>query len=284
NDFNIMISIDGPQDITDRYRIDRTGKGTFHVIMQNLAFLREYNIDYYSRKVSISSVLAPPFDTIDDILDFFANDKTLTEIRADGRIRASYVNTKETSFIEDFHLDGSMTESKQVSYKFIERLKKSILSHDLSKLTIEKKSIFSLLNNLTKRPINQLYDEVPPMGSCHIGMRRLFVRTDGNFYICEKGGHDYKIGDIAMGFDYEKIAGYYRKLEEVLEDCRDCWALIHCERCWVQLGDLGQFTGKKKEEFCSSSKETIETAFKLYTELLRTDPDSLKVFEDVTIV
>ena len=283
NNFYLMISIDGPEQINDRYRIFRkNGMGTYRTIMKNLEFLRNYNIDYYSQNVSISSVLAPPFDDVDETLNFFSKDKTLSEINARGRIRSNLVDTRGTTFIEDFDLEESIMELKSVNNKFLQRLKKAILGDHMERLTIEKGNpIYMILQNLAKKPIKRLRDFVQPLSACHIGLRRIFVRTNGDFYICERSGDDYKIGCIDTGFDFEKITGYYRKFEEALEDCRNCWAVTHCERCWAQVGNPDEFTGKKKEGFCSYNKQMIETAFKTYTELLRKDPDCFKVFKDV---
>ena len=114
-------------------------------------------------------------------------------------------------------------------------------------------------------------------------MKRVFVNTSGDFFICERAGYDYKIGCIDHGFDYERIAYYYRKLDEVLESCKDCWAINLCERCWAAIGNLDEFKGKEKEKFCTMNKKIIEKAFKVYVQLLREDPDCLKVFKDVII-
>jgi uncharacterized protein len=281
NDFSVLVSLDGPQKINDRYRRFKNGKGTFNRIMKNLEFLKAYNRDYFSRKVSITSVLAPPFETIDEILDFFSKSKTLSKIK--NKIRSSLVSTRGTSFLKDFGLEEFTNEFPTIEERFIERLKKAILENNLNHLTIEKKQIYSILYSLARRPIDRLYDHVYPLGACHIGLRRVFVKTTGDFYICEKGEKDYKIGCIEDGFDFERIAYYYRKFEEVLEDCKDCWAINHCERCWASIGNLEEFTGNKKEQFCSYSKKIIEKAFKVYTQLLRENPDSLKVFKDVII-
>jgi uncharacterized protein len=155
-----------------------------------------------------------------------------------------------------------------------------ILARDLSNLTIEKSTIHSILKNLARKPIKRLHEHSQPLGACHIGLRRVFVRTNGDFYVCERSGDDYKIGSVDTGFDYETIAGYYRKLEEVLADCRNCWAISYCDRCWAVMGDIYKFIGEEKEKFCSYQKTLIEKAFKAYTELLREDPDCLKVLKD----
>jgi hypothetical protein len=47
------------------------------------------------------------------------------------------------------------------------------------------------------------------------------------------------------------------------------------------MGNLDEFHGTKKEEFCSFNKGMIETAFKLYVELLQKDPDCLKILGSV---
>jgi uncharacterized protein len=281
NDIELMVSIDGPKEINDRYRRFKNGKGTFNRIMKNLLFLKQYNAGYYSRNVSISSVLSPPFDKIDEIINFFSTDQTIHDIKS--KINSRLVDTKGTSFIKDFGLDESYKEYSNISEKLVERLKRSILDNNLDNLTIEKKRVYTILYNLAMRTIKGLYNHVHPLGACHIGLRRLFVSTSGDFYICERGERDYNIGCIDEGFDYEKIAYYYRKFDEVLEDCRYCWALNHCERCWAVIGNLEEFTGKRKEQFCSYSKKIIEKAFKVYTQLLREKPDCLKVFKDVLI-
>ena len=281
NDFFVTVSLDGPQQINDRYRRFKNGKGTFKRIMRALKFIKDNNKDYYSSRINISSVLSPPFDKIDEILDFFSTDITLNDIN--GEIISNLVDTSDTSFIEDFNLEESFKEYPGVYNKFIERLKKAILRNDLASLTIEKKQIFSILYNLSRRQKRKLYDCVTPLGACHIGMRRVFVTTNGDFHICERAGYDYKIGCVKKGFDYERIAYYYRKLDEVLEDCKNCWAINLCDRCWAVIGNLDEFKGEEKEKFCNMNKKIIEKAFKLYVQLLRENPNCLKVFKDVKI-
>jgi len=281
HDFSLNISLDGPQHVHDRYRLTSDGQGTFQTIKKNLQFLKEQNPDYFARRVSISCVLAPPYDRIDDTLDFFSKEEIFKDIRKKKRIKPGLVNTWNSSFMEDYGLEECLKkELPLVGEKFRKRLKTAILSQDLSTLTIERRQIDAVLNNLAFRPIRRLYDHMMPLGACHIGLNRLFVRTNGDFYVCERSGSDYKIGHINTGLDYEQISYYYRKMEEVLEACTNCWAISHCERCWVQMGNLEEFKGQKKEAFCTSKKNTIELAFGVYVDILREDPDCLKILAE----
>jgi uncharacterized protein len=44
--FMVGISIDGPQEIHDRYRLDRAGKGTFDQVMRGLRLLQKHKVEY----------------------------------------------------------------------------------------------------------------------------------------------------------------------------------------------------------------------------------------------
>lgn len=280
NNFFLNVSLDGPEDIHDRYRLCKDGTSSFQVIVKNLRFIRENNLEYYSENVAIKCVLAPPFDQIEKIIEFFSTEELFKEPRLSGKIKASGLNPAGTDFIDELKLYESAKQTGNVYELFDNRFKDAILAGDLSHTTIERKFFESVLYNIARRPFNRLYPHMQPPGACHIGLGRVFVKTNGDFHICERSGDDYKIGHIDTGLDFDQIAYYYRKLEEVLEDCRDCWAICHYERCWIRLGNLEEFKGEKKEQFCQSQKRFIEKAFKLYVSLLKEDPDCLKVLND----
>lgn len=46
NNFLIGISIDGPQEIHDSYRVDKKGQGTFGKVMRGLRLLQKYDVEY----------------------------------------------------------------------------------------------------------------------------------------------------------------------------------------------------------------------------------------------
>jgi len=46
NDFFIGVSLDGPQDIHDRYRKDRHGNGTFERVMQGVRLLQKHGVEF----------------------------------------------------------------------------------------------------------------------------------------------------------------------------------------------------------------------------------------------
>ena len=46
NDFLIGISIDGPRELHDSYRVDKRGQGTFDRVMRGLRLLQKHGVDY----------------------------------------------------------------------------------------------------------------------------------------------------------------------------------------------------------------------------------------------
>ena len=71
NEFFIGISLDGPQSVHDRYRIDLGGKGTHAHVIQNIGLLYDEYPNYVKNFVGINSVCAPPLNlkVIDDYVD-----------------------------------------------------------------------------------------------------------------------------------------------------------------------------------------------------------------------
>ena len=46
NSFLVGISLDGPQEIHDTFRVDKKGQGTFDRVMQGLRLLQKYGVEY----------------------------------------------------------------------------------------------------------------------------------------------------------------------------------------------------------------------------------------------
>jgi uncharacterized protein len=280
NDFSVLVSIDGPETINDRYRLLKNGEGTFKQIMQNLEYIKQCDSTYFKNRIGISCVMAPPYDNITDTLDFFSTNEILKPIR--HQLRSSAVNDGGTNFYEDHGL----TEShglEALGKIFGNRLRQALLNRNLECLTMEKKMLYNILHNLARRPINRPYEYIQPFGNCHIGLRRLFVGINGIFNICERVSDEYRIGSAQSGFDYKKIADYYKKLDLIMQDCTDCFAMNHCERCWATIGYLERFEKENKDRYCSLNRNMVEKALKFYTQMLREDPDCMESFGEVEI-
>jgi len=71
-------------------------------------------------------------------------------------------------------------------------------------------------------------------GPCMPGVKRLFVRTDGALFPCERVNETldfFKIGTIEDGIDIDKVLGLLNIGKLTSDECKSCWALRQCSLC-----------------------------------------------------
>lgn len=107
-DFKVSVSIDGPDFINDRNRVNRKGDGTFKKVIEGVNFLKKNNIDF-----SVISVITDfTLDYADEFYSFF---KSLNPLSVG-------LNVEE---IENFNIKSSLFNSERIliRYKdFIDKL------------------------------------------------------------------------------------------------------------------------------------------------------------------
>lgn len=69
NHFLVGISIDGPQDLHDRYRVDRGGRPTFDRVMQGLNLLKKHCVEFNTLTVVHRELAHHPLRVYDFLLD-----------------------------------------------------------------------------------------------------------------------------------------------------------------------------------------------------------------------
>ena len=96
NNFTLLVSLDGSEDIQNKYRVFKNGKGTFDCVMKNLKAMKEIHPEYYAQKVRLSIVLTPDLD-FEQLNEFISN----PDIEPSG-VSISYVNDRFTTFFDQF--------------------------------------------------------------------------------------------------------------------------------------------------------------------------------------
>ena len=59
---HLAVSLDGPEKIHNRYRVFKSGKGSYKKVMENLEKFRNYNKEYYNNHIVFNVVLSPPIE------------------------------------------------------------------------------------------------------------------------------------------------------------------------------------------------------------------------------
>jgi uncharacterized protein len=258
NNFNIYISLDGDQDLHDRYRVDRSGKGTFARIFNHIQFIKRSYPDYYKKHVHFLVTLSPPYH-------LEKNFEIFRRLREDiNIIRFSHVDATDTTFFDQFDMQSERKVLKeQVSYffgKYIEALPQpdDILDFFFGK-ELEK------FDDRECFPLNM--EQIHPNGACLPGQDRLFITVDGFLGMCEKVNENLIIGNVYEGFDFvsiKKILSQYEKITQQV--CKDCFAYRLCSSCFLSALEGTQLTEKRKRSFCQSKIKQIKSMLENYVQ------------------
>lgn len=257
NNIELTISIDGPSDIHNanrRYAFD--GSGSFDTIMKNLKYMKECELEYYTKKVQFNSVVANPKNW-EQILDFFH----LNELFLHNPVN---LNNVSDNYLKESYQDDHTKKINSEKFKF-EILMSAILKKEssyfgaLSDDAMRLKKLFS--------PMEPLLAQMHHLGPCMPGYRRLFIDINGNFRVCEKASEKSPhmvIGDIVNGFNFGAISKLLNIGKLTESECLNCPLIRSCKICAVSIDSVDKLSIEKKKRICKFNKNKFLTDMKDY--------------------
>ncbi|MFQ6119305.1 MAG: radical SAM protein [Methanosarcinales archaeon] len=281
NDISITISLDGPKNIHDRYRVFRNGKGTFDIIIKNIERIKKYNCNYFKNNISFNVVMSPPYN-IKDILSFFYRNRLFEEIG--DKFQFNSVDPYETTFFKDFNLEIYLRNFYKEVNKLRKNYKNSLIAGNYKDLTIEKKLFDENFYQIEYRPMEFLGKLYAPQGACIPGQRRLFIDINGRFFICERVGRNFEIGDVYNGFDYRKIYDFYERYKDFFKSCKYCWALRLCLKCFNNIRRGENFDERRRNQMCKIKLNSIKKDLITYCEIREKNPNAFKSFKYIKVM
>lgn len=247
-----MISLDGPQNIHDRFRVFGENRlGSFEIIKENIKRIKIENPDYY-KTLLIHSVVNPDNDLFeldsiknDDILGSIENRFSLVDYTYDDLLSKKKFPKK---YVEDY--EYSMFLARLNHYGLLK-------STDQIPNYILKNS--DLLDQNAERVLKPMFTPASmPSGQCLFGQTKLFMDCDGNFYPCEKVAESeyLKIGDVNNGLDYDKITTLYNTWRLTERECSNCWAFRLCNICIHHCYKNNCVDKERRLSYCEGSQRT----------------------------
>ncbi len=263
NNIRLAVSLDGPKDIHNKFRLDKTGKGTFDVVMKNLNKIKDKNIEFFKKNVGFISVATGGTD-IEKVAKFFTEYfSENVSVKIGG---LSFLPMNETSEFYGFKYSPNYKNEEFLynEYKDCKIKGKSQISHNVLFDFYEIE--FSKIHNRFMIPLGEIFYS---SSGCTPGQLRPLVDVNGSIFLCEKTGFTFHIGDVINGFDYEKC---YRLMEEFAlirdEICRDCWALRFCGVCYLYgIDEEGKLNKGRLIEMCKKEKRAYEVLLRRYIEI-----------------
>jgi len=278
NNFSLQISLDGPRQIQDKYRIDIKGDPTFDRIYKNLKLIKSINSSFYKNNLSFAITITPYADLY-KVKKFFESNHLVKEIR----ININFLNRYDTSFFDNYKNDTNIKQNAQMR-----SLRKKYMYARIKNQTPDKFEVALFERNfimLHKRNMDKLGDIIPPNGTCLPGTRRLFVDTNGYFYPCERIGQAYNIGNIDKKFEINKIKEMVDQyINASIDECRNCWAVRLCGLCYGCARVGKSFDSKRKKDYCGIRRVQLHNDFVDYATIMEQNPRAFDFAKNIVIV
>ena len=172
NDFLVLVSIDGPEQITDRFRKYEDGKGSFKDSMRGLKYLVEEYGESAEKKLKLSMVYTPPFSSkkLDEIEKLWEENKWIP-----SKLGATITYPEFASVPREAFINQNQPEDKTLMEWAFEKFRETYLTKSQSSALVNS-TIEPSLNMFMQRPLYKEPEKSINLNGCCVpGARRLYV-------------------------------------------------------------------------------------------------------------
>lgn len=231
NNFSLVFSMDGPQDIND---INRKYAGSLNSVFSNVIDKINFiykNLPKLFKSTLINMVIDPKYG-LDVYENLFEQYEALSEIRVSTSILDDGYKTTKNTISKEFLEQYASRRKDYKEYLFCGNNPKKPFINMSFYGSLFLKSIEKLVNGLY--PSSGLGETSCPSGQCIPGNTRLMVDVDGNFYPCERVSEEGQIniiGNVDNGLSKEKTNYVLNIGKNGGNDCLECFAIRYCNIC-----------------------------------------------------
>ena len=255
NEFNLTVSLDGPEFIHNSNRKTKNGKGTFNIVESNLRSLMRYNEKYYFSNVDFNCTINNHLD-IPSINEFFLSSDLFT----DGKVRFASEISKSSSIDKKISASINIDELKFA-------LKNS--GEIISKPNKYNKNLVqdSYFGDIVRKIMYRQMDENASNGKkiCIPYSNRTYVRSGGQIQFCERIQF-YGTTDDEINLNKYSEKFYQEFLEFKKESCSYCFAYNFCEMCPASFIENSNFSERLSMEKCTEFRMDMEESMRIYIE------------------
>jgi uncharacterized protein len=260
NEVGVTISIDGPREVQDRFRVFHGGAGSYDVVMPKIKdLLQRHRTRPIGARVTLTA----------DGLDIASIYRHLTE----------EIGFWEVGF-------APVTTSPQLTYAIGERgfdrmldQFRSLASDFLDAAVVNRHHGFTNV----KDTLEEIHKGVSKAYPCGAGLGLLGVSTDGDVALCHRfaGSDAHKFGTVRDGIDRETQRAFLESHHVALKtDCQVCWARPLCSGgCYHEAHVRYGATDRPNLHYCEWIRGWTDTCLQIYGELSERNPDFLARFD-----
>jgi uncharacterized protein len=260
----VTISIDGPQDMQDKFRVFHNGAGSYDLVAPKIkALLARHRTRPIGARVTLTR----------QTLDVQRIYRHLADELGFWEVGFAPVTTSPSRghAITDGGFDHLLDQFRR-------------LAHDFLDAALENRHHgFSNVRE-TLQEIHQGHAKAYPCGA---GIGLMGVATDGNVGLCHRfaGSDDHRMGSVSGGVDRDKQVAFL-DAHHIAEktDCRTCWARPICAGgCYHEAHTRYGSTDRPNLHYCEWIRGWTHTCLEIYGALAVRNPAFLRQFDDAPV-
>jgi uncharacterized protein len=260
NDVGVTISIDGPREMQDKFRVFHNGAGSYDVVAPKIKeLLKRHRSKPIAARVTLTS----------GTLDITRIYRHLTEEIGFVEVGFAPVTTSpgQAYAIGDQGFDSMLGQFRVLAQEWLEHTIAN-RHHGFSNVT---------------ESLEEIHKGVSKAYPCGAGLGLLGVSTDGDVALCHRfaGSDAHKMGTVRDGVNREaQIAFLEQNHIADKTDCSKCWARPLCSGgCYHEAHVRYGTTTHPNLHYCEWIRGWTDTVLRVYGELSERNPAFLARFD-----
>jgi uncharacterized protein len=256
----VTISIDGPRELQDKFRVFHNGAGSYDVVAPKIKeLLRVHRTRPIGARVTLTS----------DTLDITRIYRHLTEEIGFWEVGFAPVTTspQQQYAIGEHGFDRMLDQFRALAAEFLEHAATN-RHHGFSNV---------------KDTLEEIHKGVSKAYPCGAGLGLLGVSTDGDVALCHRfaGSDAHKFGTVRDGIDRGAQTAFLQRHHIADKtDCSICWARPLCSGgCYHEAHVRYGTTERPNLHYCEWIRGWTDACLRIYGELSERNPDFLARFD-----
>jgi uncharacterized protein len=261
NRVGVTISIDGPKEMQDQFRVFSNGKGSYDIVAPKIKeLLKRHRSRPIGARVTLTS----------QTLDIRKIYQHLTEEIGFWEVGFAPVTTSPSTkyAIAESGFDAMLEQFRALAADFLEAALEN-RHHGFSNV---------------KDTLEEIHKGVSKAYPCGAGLGLMGVSTDGDVALCHRfaGSDAHKLGTVREGVDRLVQIGFLEKHHvDDKTDCSQCWARPLCSGgCYHEAHTRYGETAHPNLHYCEWIRGWTDTCLKIYAELSVKNPKYLEQFDE----
>ncbi len=261
NRVGVTISIDGPKEVQDQFRVFANGTGSYDIVVPKI---RELLRAHRTRPIGARVTLTTNTIDIRKIFRHLTEDIGFREV---GFAPVTTAPNRDYAIAEE-GFDSMLRQFQSLAAEFLEAALAG-RHHGFSNV---------------KDTLEEIHKGVSKPFPCGAGLGLLGVSTDGDVALCHRfaGSDEHKMGTVRTGIDRLVQIGFLEKHHIADKtDCSRCWARPMCAGgCYHEAHTRYGDTARPNLHYCDWIRAWTDTCLKIYGELAVRNPGYLEQFDE----